>query len=239
MTQQGTLADGLERSHSRAVWLGRLLKAGIGADVIALLLGLERLSLLRRLQGGEDIAEQALVAADGRYAGIGSIQLLVFVATAIIWLMWTHRAYANQALIGCRKTRHSPGWAVGYWFIPFANLVEPYRGMAELWRRSQTQNAISSMHASTPALIGWWWGLYLLGNVIGRFVMAYSRNASDLVSLASATQVNMASDVLTIVTALLALKMITGIDAMQASWRGAPVPELAPTEAQDARYASA
>lgn len=231
MTQQDTLADGLDLSHSRAVWLGRLLKAGIGTDVIALVLGLEQLSLLRRLQGGEDIAEQALIAADGRYAGIGAVQALVFFATAIVWLMWTHRAYANQILIGCRKTRHSPGWAVGYWFIPFANLVQPYRGMAELWRRGRSRNSTSSMHASTPALIGWWWGLYLLGNVIGRFVMVYSRNTSDLPSIATATQVTMFNDVLTIVTALLALKMIVGIDAMQASWREAPAPELALAEA--------
>ena len=58
----------------------------------------------------------------------------------------------------------SPGWAVGWYFVPFANLVKPYQGMKEAWMASHFRD---NWHGEpTPALLVWWWGLWLVTNIL-------------------------------------------------------------------------
>jgi hypothetical protein len=62
---------------------------------------------------------------------------------------------------------NTPGWCVGWYFVPFANLVRPVQVMSEIWRASDPESGegawISSR--STP-LLALWWGPYLLGWII-------------------------------------------------------------------------
>jgi hypothetical protein len=60
----------------------------------------------------------------------------VYIATVVIWMVWIHRANSNCRALGAQGMRFTPGWAVGYHFIPFVNLVMPYNAMAEIWRAS-------------------------------------------------------------------------------------------------------
>ena len=58
-----------------------------------------------------------------------------------------------------RGLRYTPGWAVGWLFVPFANLVVPYFVFTEIWRNSIPATADASdgsAKRSSPLLIGWW-----------------------------------------------------------------------------------
>src|SRR5688500_9582042 len=44
---------------------------------------------------------------------------LVFVVSVIVVAMWIHRAHANLRDAGLDGLEFSPGWAVGWYFIPF------------------------------------------------------------------------------------------------------------------------
>ena len=62
--------------------------------------------------------------AIGTVVWIGS---LAFLATAVCWLVWQARAHENVwAVPGLPAPTRTPGMAVIWWFIPFANLVMPY-----------------------------------------------------------------------------------------------------------------
>ncbi len=87
------------------------------------------------------------------------------VALAITWLVWQHRAQANLYARRVPGLRYTPGWSVGWWFIPLANVVVPYLSMRELLR-----------HAGAPAgsrsdggggQLGAWWLTYLGSAVLG------------------------------------------------------------------------
>jgi Domain of unknown function (DUF4328) len=41
------------------------------------------------------------------------VELIGFVLTGIVFLMWIHRAYSNLPALGARNLETSPGWAVG------------------------------------------------------------------------------------------------------------------------------
>jgi hypothetical protein len=112
---------------------------------------------------------------------------------------------------GTRGITYSPGWAVGSFFVPFANLVIPYRAIKELWENSQP--AEGSFFTNPPAWFPIWWTFWLLSNFASNisFRMTFNERVSREVS----TTVSVAADALTVVAALLAIMIISEIDKRQ------------------------
>jgi len=104
---------------------------------------------------------------------VGIVELLARIAAVVLLLIWEYRAFSNLSPLKARNLEFSPGWAVGWWFIPFMNLVKPYRVMKELWRGSDPdldpQNGLLSSSPEAPSSLGFWWGLFLISNIFGRF----------------------------------------------------------------------
>ena len=102
---------------------------------------------------------------------VAILEILLRILTIIFFLIWLHRAYKNLPALGAKNLEFSPGWAVGWWFIPFANLVKPYQIMSELWNASDSDfdpELFLSNSIGTPSIISWWWGLFIIGNIVGR-----------------------------------------------------------------------
>lgn len=91
------------------------------------------------------------------------------IVAIVLTLFWTHRAYSNLSPLKARQLEASPGWAVGYWLIPFVNLLKPFQVMREIWHGSDPQieenNLYYRQKAGTPELIGFWWGLFLVSGI--------------------------------------------------------------------------
>jgi Domain of unknown function (DUF4328) len=66
-------------------------------------------------------------------APLGPVVSLLALGTGILWLIWQHRAQRNLYARGVPDLRYTPGWAVGWWFVPVASLVLPYLCMRELF----------------------------------------------------------------------------------------------------------
>jgi protein involved in temperature-dependent protein secretion len=83
------------------------------------------------------------------YEGLEAITALVAV---ILYFVWFARLYAwvRQARGG---TEYSTGMAIGGWFIPFLNLVIPYRALNDAAKRT--------LGGPAP-LVGLWWAAYLV-----------------------------------------------------------------------------
>ena len=99
-----------------------------------------------------------------RLVGVAAVGFLaVLVATAVVFIVWMWRGAKNNEVLDRIRPRYTPGWSIGGWFIPIANLWIPVRVMHDLWQGSDPE--IGNYHdwrglRRTP-LIGWWWGLYL------------------------------------------------------------------------------
>ena len=108
--------------------------------------------------------------------GTGLLSLVAFWVSGILVLRWIHRVNANAHGFADGMTV-SPGWNVGWFFIPFANLIKPFQGVRETWQVSQ--GAPNWQDSPVPALLRWWWALWLIMNFID--------NASFRLSLRSET----------------------------------------------------
>jgi len=107
--------------------------------------------------------------------GLITIPEILFRITGIVvFLIWEHRSFGNLSPLKARNLEFSPGWAVGWWFIPFANLVKPYQVMKELWSESDPdfdpEMGFLSSSVGVPSLFGFWWALWIITNISGRIV---------------------------------------------------------------------
>lgn len=84
---------------------------------------------------------------------------VLFLATAVVFLVWLHRARRHVA--PNQPQRWSPGWAVGAWFVPVFNLVVPVRIVLDIWRTDGRSNP------SLKVLITAWWTCWLLAWLTG------------------------------------------------------------------------
>ncbi len=181
-------------------------------------------SLVRYLQGlssGEPPDEAAAEVIDSRQATVGILQVVLFVGCGIAFLMWFHGAHKNLKAGGIEGLRYSPGWAVGGFFVPFLNLVRPFQVMKEVWHGSvslaRESEGASREAGAPPTLAGWWWALFLgtnlLGSVAGRLMLA----AEELDELLFAGSVTLASDLLDIPAAVLAVLLVRRVTSFQES----------------------
>ncbi len=87
--------------------------------------------------------------------GVGEI------ATAIPFLVWLHRSMRNAPDLGARASAYSPRRAVAAWFIPFVNLLIPYRVMLDLHDRLAAPEESPAGRRLTRA----WWIAWLASSI--------------------------------------------------------------------------
>jgi hypothetical protein len=103
-------------------------------------------------------------------AAVGVVRLLLYLATAVTVVVWIHGAYKNLGAFRLRGLQFSPGWAVGYFFIPIVNLWRPMQVVQEIWRASDPETPHDPdawRSAPTAALVGWWWAFWIISNISG------------------------------------------------------------------------
>ena len=144
--------------------------------------------------------------------GVGIIQFLVYVATIVVFCMWLHRSYRNLPALGARNIAYSPGWAVGSFFVPFVNLIIPYRAVKELWEKS-LQGPSYFTTDSPGAIFPLWWLFWLLGNFLSNAcfrVSMHEGTTRDTIVIVCGI-----ADVLTIAAAIFAIAVVTAITKRQ------------------------
>jgi hypothetical protein len=162
-------------------------------------------------------------ASDNRIMATALVTFVVAVGTIVAWCMWQHRAHANVRALGAEELMFTPGWAVGWWFIPLANVVQPVRAVRELWKASDpTAGAVDwKSKPSTPLLPAWWTGWLLRVYVFPS--LAFSAVANKPHPLAAELIVRdrylLAGDAVTLITAVLAIMLVRRVTERLAAKR--------------------
>jgi hypothetical protein len=134
----------------------------------------------------EGLSDDATVAS----LVYGFFALQAFVATVfcvVTFLMFVHRASQNAfALRGPVVPNVSPGWSVASWFIPFANLVWPYKIMKTLlWASDPAGESIPGDRVERARwTFPLWWFTWLIssfaGNASLRLTMSDDPSAAEM-----------------------------------------------------------
>jgi hypothetical protein len=143
------------------------------------------------------------------------LNILVYLATVVFFCIWLYRAYDNLRAFGAsaRGLGYSPGWAVGSFFVPFVNLIVPYRAVKELWQKSAPADEAFLSEPAPPAWIHIWWVFWLLASFSGNISMRASFNEN--VSTETSTIISVVAGALSIIAAVLAYLVVDDIDKRQ------------------------
>ncbi len=210
-------------------WTLWLLYAQIVFTAAALWSGLLERNLLLDMQAGAFESDEAMMAAAGasdrRQEFIGFGQSGVFIASGVLILMWIYRSSYNTS-IKARYMEFTPGWSVGWYFVPIMMIWKPFQAMKEIWRNTAEQAGDSS--DSWEVLLGVWWFLWIAGNLVANAAFRMTHRADGVGELIAANLVTMWSDVLSLPLLAVFIMMVRKLTALQ---KLAFVPEPAATPA--------
>jgi hypothetical protein len=153
-------------STALAVWTVILLLAAVIADAASALSTAAVLPLIDRARVGALIPDDVAAQHDQRRRLIAGGQIMVSLAAWILFLMWVYRTNRNARALGADGMKYTPGWSVGWFFVPVANLWMPCLVMQELWRATSPELIRRWRQASGSTFVGIWWAVSLMTGMI-------------------------------------------------------------------------
>lgn len=99
---------------------------------------------------------------------------IVLSATVVLFAIWIHRMQSNTFSLGIMDLQYTPAWAVGWNFVPIANLWIPYQVMREIWCANRNPTGWQFDKPSRFLIV--WWLLWLAS--LGIYVHFWSDSGS-------------------------------------------------------------
>ncbi len=103
---------------------------------------------------------------DSRQRLLGIVQLSVDFLGVLLFLMWVYRANKNARALGAAGMKYTPGWSVGWFFVPFAGLFMPYWVLKEIWQVSSPGSDDRLRKTIVSPVLALWWLVGVLSGTI-------------------------------------------------------------------------
>ncbi|MEU5977132.1 DUF4328 domain-containing protein [Streptomyces sp. NPDC047315] len=205
-----------------------LLGGVIAADLFSIGAAVNVSTLMSDVeQSPFSVGADELDRADGFMALAGVLQVVAYLATAVVFIIWFFKARTNADAFAPDLPRMQRGWAIGGWFIPFANLVIPRKVAGDIWAASR-RNPYNGHKEQPERLLNFWWAFWVVSLVFARLsVMRYDK-AESPEEVGSAAFGLVFSDLVDIVAAVLAILVVRAITRMQSEKVSLPYQPPAP-----------
>lgn len=116
---------------------------------------------------------EMIIQESGWLTGLSALLSLVMVLSFFVVARWLYVAAKINHLSGAKGLRFSPGWAVGWYFIPIANLFMPYLSMRETYKASFGKEDWRAQRSSWYLPL--WWATWLSRTTLSAlFVVPHS-----------------------------------------------------------------
>jgi len=188
-------------------------------NIVAVFSDFAQAELINRIIRGEAVTESEVIANDNRQAVIGFGQTVLYIASFVVFLMWIYRANKNLRSLRAADLRFTPGWAVGWFFIPIMNLFRPAQVVSEIWKASDPKvdmaDDTSWKAVVTSPIVGCWWALFLISAFVANIALRLVFSGWELSDLLNSTYAYMVSDGIDVVYLLTTIFMVRGISQFQ------------------------
>jgi hypothetical protein len=157
-----------------------------------------------RLSPTLDYMESDFLLADMIASWVGVPFVIAVLGTVVLYFIWLYRAVANLNVVSPGAISTSPGWAVGWYFVPFASVFMPYKTMVRVWKAS---------HKGEPPghrLVAVWWLTWLAWVVAANGISATPATVGEYVNQFPA---QIPSDLLSVALSALTLLLVLRIGA--------------------------
>jgi hypothetical protein len=174
----------------------------------------------------EQISDQ-MAATELRDAALAFLAFIVIVVAGIMVLRSIYRANKNLHARNVPGLEYTPGWCVGWFFVPVAALWKPYQAVKEIWMAST-----DPVHQSVdrPGIFPVWWTLFIISNITGTSSARLAFSAKDVGTQQLSDLLGIISTVVSIPEAVLIVIILRQIAAAQTRTIGAGPLQIAPVE---------
>lgn len=192
----------------------------IGLAVISAIIAAAKLSHYRILQAIHDQNASALASFRpitrlliASMAPLELAQAIVLCVAVPLFAIWVHRLQANGFALGIVGMRYTPAWAVGWYFVPIANLWMPYRVMQEIW--CANRDPADWQYDTAPRLLIVWWLLWLASIVYVGISITYGTPRDELLTAISHAKTECVRAAFRAASAVASLVLVTLLHQLQ------------------------
>jgi hypothetical protein len=177
-----------------------------------------QVELLEKASHGIRITQAEAFANDSRQQLCVGLRMVSYIVSGIVFLTWFYRVYCNLPSLGTAATEYTPGWAVGWWFVPFASLVVPFQVSREIWKGSHPANlgVRSKTDLVGSPLVGFWWTFWLIMVLVGSTTAFWRPDPKSIDEIISASWAVVYSMGATLPAGFLAVLFVAGVNSNQA-----------------------
>nr|WP_202458369.1 DUF4328 domain-containing protein [Streptomyces sp. SID5464] len=125
-------------------------------------------------QGGG--VHRPLTALEDSYHLVSSVGGAVTVVGALVFLSWLDRVRDNARALSGAEPRYTDLWLFLGWIVPVVNLWIPRGIIADAHRSVFPDRRL-------PAVVNWWWGLWLAG-LVGGVGLVYADSTDEVIARA-------------------------------------------------------
>ena len=218
-------------SRAKAAMVALGLTAALRCALIPI--ALWQNGLLDAVQAGNMPPMETLERSDTLISAGAIGQLVLLIVTGVLFLRWLHRTVRLTRALGGDTLRWTPKDAVLSFIIPLVNIARPFQVMRDLHDHLAPDvvpepqvlvqpgdlSGYRGVEVKAPpppvklphASIGAWWGFFWVGNVFAN--IAARQHGTGLSDILLRNNLNMASDAIDIVSAVLAVVVVRGVTA--------------------------
>jgi len=153
----------------------------------------------------------------------GGVHLVVIFATFVVFGRWIVLAKRECQRLGASQLEFSPGWSVGWYFVPIANLWKPYQAMAEAFRASRSwagpRNGWKRLRV--PVIVPLWWAAWITSSIVDQVSTRLTLRASTAEEWARASVSDVVAGLVSLVLGAVAIVLIAQLTDLQARRRAA------------------
>ena len=173
------------------------------------------------IENGFNVTDEiysSLQSSDSFYIIMIVVNAIVYIGTAIVFIMWFRRAYWNMHKL-TQGLRLTEGWASGAWFVPIYNLWAPYNIATDLFSKGEQlliNNGLTNPDNRRHQIKGYWWAFWIISRIVEGIGRQIEKNATfDAELLVTGKFVSILGGVFTILAAYLCVRMIMSYREME------------------------
>jgi len=197
-------------------WLTLAFIAFIVVAIIEIIVCIVDIADLQNFPALVALPEENLRKMDFIVFGVGLLSFFTFLVSAFLFCKWISQANRNLEELGAKDLEFSPGWCIGWFFIPIANWFKPLQAVKEIFVESGTPEQNAKEIDGEMYLYGWW-TFWILSLIVMRSGSAFSRNIPDTAPTAIIREHYslIITDIFLSIAAVLAIQVITRIQRRQ------------------------
>ena len=146
---------------------------------------------------------------------VGGLKMIITVVTVMIFLRWTYLANRNVRSLGADALEFTPGWTVGWYFVPIAFLWKPYQALKETFKASHPDFTENWKQAPRPAIVPLWWTLWILTSFVGLTLIRTMFRAETVDEVLALTPVTYFTSALELPLMIVVILLVSKLQAWQ------------------------